>query len=293
MKPILRKIDTGYNSSFSIKEDIYPYLYNHWHYHPEVELAYIRKGKGLRLVGNSMEEFEDGNLILLGSALPHVWRSEDIYFKGIPGLHIEAIAIHFNEEFWGSEFLRLPELQSVRKLLQESKRGLRITGKTNRIIIRKMEDVLKATDAIRISLLLEMLQIIAVSKDYSFLSTAGYAKEYDVADMDRINLVYAYTFNNFQKHISIKKVAAAVNISPHSFCRYFKTRTMKSYWQFLLEVRLGYACKLLIENKKSIANICYDCGFNNLSNFNRHFKDFLKMTPKQYMKIYEAEKVMK
>lgn len=293
MKPILRKIDAGYNSSFSIREDIYPYLYNHWHYHPEVELTFIRKGKGMRLVGTSMEKFEDGDLILLGSALPHVWRSDDIYFKGVQGLHIEAIAIHFRENFWGDEFLRLPEMLPVKKLLEESKRGLRITGKTSRMIIRKMEEALKATDAIRISLLLEMLHTIALSKEYSFLSTAGYAKAYDVADMDRINLVYAYTFNNFQKHISIKKVATAVNISPHSFCRYFKTRTMKSYWQFLMEVRLGYACKLLIENKKSIAGICYDCGFNNLSNFNRHFKSLLKMTPKQYMKIYHGEKVIK
>ncbi len=293
MKPILRKIVTGYNASFSIKEDIYPHLYNHWHYHPEVELTYIRKGKGMRLVGNSMEQFEDGDLILLGSGLPHVWRSDDVYFKQLPGLHIEAIAIHFKENFWGSDFLRLPELQSVSKLLQDAKRGLRITGKTSRRIIRNMEDALKATDALRIALLIEMLQAIAGSKDYHFLSSTVYAKTYDVADMDRINLVYAYTFNNFQKHISIEKVAAAVNISPHSFCRYFKTRTMKSYWEFLLEVRLGYACKLLIENKKSIASICYECGFNNLSNFNRHFKSLLKMTPKQYLKVYNAESLVK
>src|SRR5690349_12482634 len=130
MKPILRKIVPGYNASFSIKEDIYPHLYNHWHYHPEVELTYIRKGKGLRLVGNSMEEFEDGDLILLGSGLPHVWRSDDVYFKRLPDLHIEAIAIHFKEDFWGTEFLRLPEMQAISKLLQDSRRGLRITGKT-------------------------------------------------------------------------------------------------------------------------------------------------------------------
>src|SRR5215470_12119887 len=106
MRPILRKIDYGFNNSFSVREDIFPYLYNHWHYHPELELTYIRRGTGLRLVGDSMENFADGDLILLGANLPHVWRSDADYFKGSPHLHIEAVAIQFREDFWGRDFLQ-------------------------------------------------------------------------------------------------------------------------------------------------------------------------------------------
>jgi len=143
MKPILRKIVTGPNFSFSISEDIYPFLYRHWHYHPELELTYIRKGTGLRLVGDNMEHFESGDLILLGSNLPHVWGSDAQYFKGSDALHIEAIAIHFNENFWGDHFLQLPEMVPVSKLFNQARRGIKITGKTQKLLLSKMEAMLR------------------------------------------------------------------------------------------------------------------------------------------------------
>lgn len=288
MKPILRKVDAGYNYSFSIREDIYPYLYNHWHYHPEIELTLIRKGSGVRLVGDSMEPFQDGDLILLGSDVPHMWRSDPVYFKGLQDRHIEAIAIHFKEDFWGSPFLNLPEMKSIRNLVEEAKRGLKIKGNTRTLVIGKMEKALNASGAKRIEYLLHILNLITSSNEFSFLTSSGFAKSYhsNCIDADKINLIYTYTFNNFQQSISIKEVAAAANLSPNSFCRYFKTRTLKTYWQFLLGLRIGYACKLLIENKISVAQICYECGFSNLSNFNRHFKTMVKMTPLQYLKIY-------
>lgn len=285
MKPILRKVDTGGNS-FSVKEDIYPYLYNHWHYHPEVELTFIRQGTGMRLVGDSMEQFKDGDLILLGANLPHLWRSDAEYFSDKAGLHVEAVAIHFKRDFWGSDFLDLPEMKQIKELLEKARRGIRVAGKTKNAIAPKMEAALKASDSARIVLLIDMLATIAASKDYKFLSSAGFLKSYSLANTDKINVIYDYTFNNFQKELSIKEIASVANLSPHSFCRYFKTRTLKTYWQFLLEVRIGYACRLLIEDKLTVARICYECGFNNLSNFNRHFKSITNKTPLQYVKQY-------
>ncbi|MES2807715.1 MAG: AraC family transcriptional regulator [Bacteroidota bacterium] len=287
MKPILRKVDSG-NNSFSIREDIYPFLYNHWHYHPEIELTYIRKGTGLRLVGDSMAPFEDGDLVLLGSNLPHMWRSDSIYFQNIPTLNIEAIAIHFREDFWGGAFMQLPELRLIKEMLDISKRGLKILGETRETVIDAMEKNLHATGSKRVEFLLNILDTISRSGDYELLSSPGFNKTYDLTTTDKINVIYTYTFNNFKKNISIKDAAAAANLSPNSFCRYFKTRTLKTYWQFLLEIRIGYACKLLIENKESISQICYECGFNNLSNFNRQFKALLKITPLQYAKTYTS-----
>ncbi len=289
MKPILRKVDAGYNYSFSIHEDIYPFLFNHWHYHPETELTYIRKGRGIRLAGDSVERFEDGDLILLGANLPHYWRSDAAYFKPQSKLHVEAVAIHFKEDFWGNGFLDLPEMAGIKKLLQQSGRGIKITGKTKQALLPKMEAMLKAKDSCRIEGLLGLLHAIAHSKDRVMLSSAGFTEFYDTADTDRINEIYTYTFNNFQKQFTIKEIASAVNISPNSFCRYFKTRTLKTYWQFLMEVRIGYACKLLIENRMSVAGVCYECGFNNLSNFNRRFRHIIKMSPLQYGKTYLAD----
>jgi len=285
MKPILRKVDTGSNS-FSIKEDIYPYLYNHWHYHPEVELTLIKKGTGMRLVGDSMEQFKDNDLILLGADLPHLWRSDAVYFNNQPGLYVEAVAIHFKMDFWGNDFLNLPEMKQIKELLEKARRGFKITGRTKLLLAPKMEAALKANDTTRIVLLIDMLATIAASKDYKFLASSGFSKSYSLANTEKINVIYDYTFNNFQKDLSIKEIAGVANLSPHSFCRYFKTRTLKTFWQFLLEVRIGYACRLLIENKLTVARICYECGFNNLSNFNRHFKSITKKTPLQYIKQY-------
>ena len=286
MKPILRKIDSGQNFSFSIREDIYPYLYKHWHFHPEAELTFIRKGKGTRLVGDHTERFEHGDLVLIGANLPHLWRNDLQYFKSSSKMHVEAVAIHFKEEFWGEHFLNLPELRPVKELLARARRGIKITGKTRATVAAKMEEALGATEAKRISLLVDMLYDISQSKELRLLASPGFTKYYDTVSTDKINHIYSYTFRNFQDRVSIRDVASSVSISPHSFCRYFKTRTLKTYWKFLVEIRIGYACKLLIENNMSVARICYECGFNNLSNFNRHFKSLMKKTPLQYQKEF-------
>ncbi|MGO4294978.1 AraC family transcriptional regulator [Chitinophaga sp. RAB17] len=290
MKPILRKVDTGHNYSFSIREDIYPYLYNHWHYHPETELTLIRKGSGMRLVGDSMERFNDGDLILLGADLPHMWRSDEIYFQELPDLQIEAVAIHFKADFWGSGFLELPEMKGVKDLLKKAKNGIKIHGRTREMVSLKMEAILHASQVQRIEYLLSMLHMIALSEEYTLLSSMGFANTYNISNTDNINQIYTYTFNNFQQKITLKDVATAANVSPNSFCRYFKSRTLKTYWQFLLEIRIGYACRLLIENNLSVSQIGYTCGFNNLSNFNRQFKIITKKTPLQYMKAYVQAK---
>jgi AraC-like DNA-binding protein len=290
MKPILRKVDTGHNYSFSIREDIYPYLYNHWHYHPEIELTLIRKGSGMRLAGDSMERFEDGDLVLLGSELPHMWRSDAIYFQDQPGLQIEAIAIHFSDQFWGAGFLDLPELKAVKELLIKARHGIRIHGVTRELISREMENILKAGKVQRITSLLNILDTIAGSKDCTLLSSIGFTTSYNTINTDNINKIYHYTFNNFRNKITLKEVAAAANVSPNSFCRYFKSRTLKTYWQFLMEVRIGYACKLLIENNLPMSQVGYTCGFNNLSNFNRQFKLLTQKTPLQYQKVYVQAK---
>lgn len=285
MKPILRKVDTG-NNSFSIREDVFPYLYNHWHFHPEIELTFIRKGTGMRLVGDSIEQFTDGDLVLIGENLPHLWRNDAVYFEGREELFAEALAMHFRNDFWGEAFLQLPEMIPVKDLLEKAKLGIKIGGETKGLIIPKMEEALQARGPERIALLLHILNTLAASKDCTSLSSEGFSKSYSLTNTDKINVVYNYTFTHFQRELSIKEVAGAVNLSPHSFCRYFKTRTLKTYWQFLLEVRIGYACKLLIENKLSVSSIAFECGFNNLSNFNRHFKSITGKTPLLYVKEY-------
>jgi len=288
VKPILRKIDTGGDYSFSIREDIHPYLYHHWHYHPEVELTLIRQGKGIRLVGDSMQPFEDGDLILLGANVPHLWRSDSSYFEPSSDLVIEAIAIHFKADFWGEAFLALPEMALIKKILERAQRGIKISGRTRAYITEKMEEILHTQGVARIEQLLHILNRIATSEECEPLASTGFVQMFNASHADRIDQIFNYTFTHFKEPLSIHKVASAVNLSPHSFCRYFKTRTLKTYWQFLLEVRIGHACKLLIENKRNISEIAFESGFSNLSNFNRQFKTVMQLTPLQYVKAYTA-----
>jgi AraC-like DNA-binding protein/mannose-6-phosphate isomerase-like protein (cupin superfamily) len=288
MKPILRKVSVNGGQSFSVREDLLPYLYNHWHYHPEAELTLIRKGRGTRLVGDHMERFSDGDLVLLGPNLPHMWRNDADYFAADSGLHVEAVAIHFHEHFWGDAFLQLPEMEAVRLLLKQARRGIKISGAAREELSRLMEEMLQASGPAKITILINLLTAIAATTEKSLLSSLGFVQEYNLQRTDKINEIYHYTFNNFTNPITIATIAKAVHISPHSFCRYFKTRTSKTYFQFLAELRIGYACKLILENRMSIAQVCYACGFNNVANFNRKFKEVTGKTPLQYFKEYAA-----
>ncbi|SEL84300.1 AraC family transcriptional regulator [Parapedobacter koreensis] len=288
MKPILRKIDTGADYSFSIREDIHPYLYNHWHYHPEIELTFIRKGKGIRLVGDSMQPFEDGDLVLLGTNIPHLWRSDASYFEQSSGLTIEAIAIHFKSDFWGDTFLALPEMAPIKRLMENAQRGIKLLGSTHSLITNRMEGIIHAQGAARIEQLLHILNLIASSQEIELLSSAGFVHTFNANNTDRIDQIFNYTFTHFKEPLSIEQVASAVNLSPHSFCRYFKTRTLKTYWQFLLEIRIGYACRLLIADRHNISQVAFESGFSNLSNFNRQFRSIMQMTPQQYVKTYRT-----
>lgn len=286
MKPILRKVDAGNDHTFRVREDIMPYLYNHWHYHPEAELTLIRKSSGTRLVGDHMERFLDGDLVLLGPNLPHMWRNDDVYFQPGSALKIEAIAVHFLPECLGNTFLSIPEMKPVRLLLEEARRGIRLTGGLHNRVQRKMEAILHAKGIYRVTLLLEMLYDIACSGEKMLLSSLGFIQEHSFDRVDKINEIYHYTFNNFTQPISIEAVARHAHISPHSFCRYFKTRTSRTYIRFLTEIRIGHACKLILENRMSIAQVCYASGFNNLSNFNRRFKEITGKTPLEYYRVY-------
>lgn len=286
MKPILRKIDVNQNHSFLVIEETRPYFDERWFYHPEIELTHIRRGNGMRFIGDSVDRFSDGELILLGADLPHMWRCDDTYYQGDPDVNIEISVIQFREDFWGAAILNLPEMKDIKDLLEKVKRGIRIYGETRSKVLQRMSAIPDAKGAERLENLIGILNIIATSEEYEVLSSIGFTKSYDHRNSDRINQIYNYTLNNFQNPISLKDVAAAVNINPHSFCRYFKASTFKTYWDFLLEVRVGYACKLLIENKMNVSQICYACGFNTLSNFNRQFKSITGKTPVQYMNEY-------
>jgi AraC-like DNA-binding protein len=263
-----------------------PYFFNKWHYHSEIELIYIVRGEGTQFIGDNISRFSQGDILLIGSNLPHYWRCDDKYFQDVPDLFAEANVAHFMQHFWGEDFLDLPENIEIKSLLKKAQRGISIDAATAEKIKPYLERIMTFSGAMRIALLLQILDIISCSEDLTLLSSATFHTNYNQSETERLNDIYNYTMNNFKDKISLEEIASTACLSVNSFCRYFKSQTKKTFSQFLMEIRIGHACKLLIENKLTVSKICIESGFNNFSNFNRYFKLVTKQSPLEYRKTF-------
>lgn len=290
MKPQLLKVATGPAQSFSVRRDIVPFFNNKWHYHTEVELIYLEKGSGTQFVGDSIKTFNDGDVVLIGTNLPHYWRFDDPRVTDNVSSIADVSVVHFNENFWGYTFLQMPETKLIKSLLDRSKRGIQVAGKTREQVAGLIHQMLKADAVKRLILLLETLEVIAGSSEIHYLSSVGFTPNLEQTENDRINAIYEYSLTNFTNKITLEEIAKVANISPSSFCRYFKMQTGKTYSGFLLEYKVGIACKLLIEDKLSIQQICYESGFNNFASFHKYFKKLTNKTPLAYQKEFIYKK---
>jgi AraC-like DNA-binding protein len=288
MRPQLLKVSTGPRHSFSVRRDLVPYINNRWHYHPEIELIHFKKGEGTQFIGDSIKRFKSGDIVMVGAHLPHYWRFDDMFFEEDTKVQADVRVAHFCENFWGEQFLHLPENMNMKTVMEKARRGLQITGKTRQKVAELLERLLQTDGSERIILLMEALNTIADCKQLTTLSSIGFKHDLVDAENDRVNAIYEYSLKNYKRKIQLEEIAAVANISPNSFCRYFKSRTRKTYSQFLIEIRVGQACKLLIENNLSIKQLCYESGFNNFTSFHKYFKMITGKSPLSYQKEFIA-----
>lgn len=281
MKPVFLKVSNSLETSIDIRHEIAPYFKNPWHFHPELELTLILESSGTHFIGNSISAFYKNELTLTGPNLPHFWRCDPIYYqKG--HLKAEAIIVRFSECFLGTGFFFLPEMHHVNNLFRISRRGLKIFGATKEQTAKMMGDMMQMDGAERIIALLQILNLLANSSEYKILSSIGFVQTYETSDIERINNVYTFIMENFTHPIELKDVASVANMNPAAFCRYFKAKTGKTFTQFLHEIRIGHACKILIEGKFNVSQVCYESGFQNQSYFIKQFKKITQQTPLQY-----------
>jgi len=286
MKPQLLKVSNNLVNSFSARRDKVPYINNRWHYHAEVELIYFKKGNGTQFIGDNIKRFSSGDIVLVGAHLPHYWKFDDSYFNDEEANNADVIVVHFCENFWGNHFLSLPENKGMKLTLEKAQRGIQILDKSKKHIGDLMEEILLATGPRRIILLMEALLAIETSAQAKPLSSMGFRNNFEETENDRINAIYNYSLTHFKRKIHMEEMASVANISPNSFCRYFKTRTRKTYTQFISEIRVGHACKLLIEDSMNVKQICYESGFHNFASFHKHFKIITGQSPLNYQKSY-------
>jgi AraC-like DNA-binding protein len=290
MKPQLLKVVTGPHHSFSVRQDTLPYINNRWHYHPELELICFHHGTGTQFVGDHIKRFGPGDIVLVGSNLPHYWRYDDVFFSGRKAETVYSTVIHFGPHFWGDSFLNLPETKSIKMVLEKAKRGIMVGPQDARIIQPLIERVRKTEGIDRLIALLECLSHIGHIVRPTLLSSVSFQQGFSEAENERMHAIYDYALSNFRDKLYLEKIAEVAGLVPNSFCRYFKSKTGKTFTQFLTEIRIGYACKYLIENRLSIKQLCSEAGFNNAAGFYKSFKDITGKTPHEYQREYMKDK---
>jgi AraC-like DNA-binding protein len=260
-----------------------------WHFHPEIEIMLITKGNGTRFVGDSIESFEPVDLVMVGPNLAHVWKNSQEHYMEETDCEAECIYIVFRDDSFGKDFFNIPEMHKMKELITRSERGIKFGDKTKSAVINKIQEALERTGVDQFISLVGILNLLSQSDDYSYLSTIGFNGKIQSFDLHRLNRVLEYVMANFKNDIKLEDVASEANMSPTSFCRYFKNRTNKTVMQFINEIRIGYAHKMLVETQYNVEQICYECGFKNVSNFYEQFQKITGKSPLKYRKEYHEK----
>jgi AraC-like DNA-binding protein/quercetin dioxygenase-like cupin family protein len=285
MKPFLLTIPSNASHSFSARIDRSPGINNIWHYHTELELIYLKKGSGTQFVGDSIKPFKEGDIILVGSNLPHYWQYASKHFDAAAENPTEVYVVHFSNKFWGEEFLKLPENAALKHIIEKAARGIQLTDCTHTRLARLIEDVVTGHDNRKILNLMDALLVIAESAEKQYLASEGFSGYFHELERNRIQAIYNYTLNNYKNRISLDDISGVAKMSRPAFCKFFKARTGKTYSAFVNDIRIGNACRMLLENAMSVKEICFESGFNNFASFHHCFKSITGCTPHQYKKV--------
>lgn len=282
MKPRYKPIPSESNLfkvEFQNTSEVFDYP---WHYHPELEITYILNGKGVRYVGNTIENFYEDDLVLLGSNLPHAWNH-----TADPSQQVIAIVIYLKEEFLNKTWMHSIEFETVRKLLEAMRKGIKIDTQVAARLKPKFIDLLNASSFERLMILLQILHELSLNTEFRYLCEQEFMVDLNFNDKERINAVYKYIQANYKRQISLADIASRLNMTEEYFSRFFSKTMKKPFFEFLNEYKINRACKLLIETDKQVSEVCYASGFESLPFFYRQFKKFKNCQPKNYRQDYQ------
>ena len=280
MNTLIQKIHVEEQNSFACRKYRTPQFETSWHKHEECELIVITEGHGTALIGDYVGEYKKGDVFFLSSNLPHWFRKTEQKMIG------SAIVVHFLKDFWGTPFLSMPEMKKINQLLEGDNNGLQLIQSLQKKITAGIEQMEQATGVDRIQLLLNSLHLMSQSKQYKII-TKDFDNNLNLKVNSAIDKIFTFSFKHFLEAVTLAEVAAEVSMSIPTFCRFFKRNIKKSYFDFLKELRIGHACKLLRESNQPIIDICYKSGYNSWAHFSKQFKNVKKITPNQYRKQFK------
>jgi AraC-like DNA-binding protein len=278
MKIVFEKIVPAAGSSFAILDKRAAAFDGKFHFHPEVEITLIESSAGRRIVGDNIEAFAPGDLVLLGQNLPHQYVS-DPTSRGAPA---RAKVIQFRSDILGERWLGLPEFKRVAAMLKRSMRGLKFRGETVREAAHLIEQIFGVSQVKRLLLLLELLDVLARDNRAVPIASAGYVSKLSTREGDAIDRALEYLNTNYSQPVTLEDLCRHLRVSPATCNRLLQKSIGRSFKTSLNEVRISHACRLLLETDRPIPDVACSSGFNNLSNFNRRFKEMKRQTPKAY-----------
>ncbi len=285
MKLKYKIIDQKMNDSFLARREAVPCLEDNWHFHKEYELIYFMKSSGIRYIGNTIRSFRKGEVYLIGSNLPHLFKNVNHNDGVKDNGSVDMVIIQFSEDIFGKQFLNLFECRELTAMLRKSQMGLRFTIDVSSKLHSSFIEVVNSKGLTRMNYLLTILDNLSLSKESGSICTDYVSESYRKSEKERMAKVLNYLSENYSdSKISLARVAEIANMTPNAFCRFFKKKTQNTLSDYLNRIRIGNACKFLIEGEKQISEISYITGFNSLSNFNKQFKLIKKMTPSEYIK---------
>lgn len=257
-----------------------------WHYHNNFEISFITEGSGKRIVGDSIEEFQPGDLAFIGPNLPHVWIADN-EIRILSKRTLEMVYLQFNSNVLAPQLLNLPEFVGIKNALSLSERGIQIIGSTLNKVSEIMLQLPYLESFERMIQFLIMMDIIGKSETNVQLASTNYLKKRFNHANKRISVIHNYLMNNYREEIDLKRLADLVHMAEGSLCRFFKATMGISVFTYLNQIKTDYACKLLMDQDLSILNICLDSGFNNVSHFNKQFKKIVGLQPSKYRKRFK------
>lgn len=282
MKVLQTEITPGLNSHISFLKRDELFFKAPFHFHPELELVYIKESSGKRIIGDKIEPFRAGDMVFVGRNLPHVWLNDEHYYNESSMLRAKAIVLYFNADVLGPVFYSMEEAGMISDFFKLGERGIQIHGETRNTIAGKLEKLVAKKGLEKIIGLFEIFNTLSKSKDIRFITSEGYKPDLGHAETDRLSDLYKYVQSNFKSDISLTTAADLACLTPQSFCRMFRKKTNKHFIEYLNEVRISKACSYLLDTDWTISEVAYQCGYKTISNFNKLFKEITKTSPKIY-----------